>query len=455
MSKILIIVAIFFVSFGCTKKSKNHLHETKSKVESYYTCSMHPQIHEAHPGKCPICHMTLTKVEVDKSEDHSVVKPAPKKLLWQCKEFPDVTSETEGACPIDGTPMVRKKVTNDKAVEIVAKVMLRKAQLKHFTPALFPVTLMKMSKHIRLLGSVVQAEDRASNVSVRVGGRVEKVYVESTGSLIRKGDPVVEIYSPSLITAGDEYLLARRSFNRHKTKDNREMLAQSESRLVQWGILPSQYKGWFKTKKVPRSIVIHSLETGIVEKRNAYEGKYFKEGQDFFKLIDLSTLWIEMDVYEKDSTLIKLGQKISLEFAALPGDEFEGIVDFINPILDSKSRTVKIRTTVKNRKGMLRPGMTADAELNIEFENDRMIIPRSAIIDTGKRKVVWVKKSHKKYVAKVIHSGIESDGYVEVKRGLDVGEEVVIDGNFLLDAQAQLFGGYIKMNKKAMHGHNH
>jgi Cu(I)/Ag(I) efflux system membrane fusion protein len=430
MNKFLFTAFLILILGSCNKNRSessevSHADHNKSTVESYYTCSMHPKVKEAKAGKCPICHMNLTKVMVDTSEEK------------------DISSTDE---PVGN---------NQNAGQVIAKVRLRKSQLSHFKPDFFPVTTMKMSKEIRLLGTVLQSEDNESKISARVGGRIEKVYIKSTGSFVKRGDPVVELYSAQLITAGEEYLIARKSSA--SSKEFKEMLMQSTERLKLWGIKKSQYESWYKKGKVPRSIIIYSNATGIVRKRNAIVGKYFKEGQNFFELSDLSEVWVEIDVYEHDANLINMGQVVEMEFTAIPGEKVSGEVDFIDPVLSRKSRTLKIRTTVSNKDGKLKPGMVADALLLVEFEGRPLVVPRSAIIDTGKRKVVWVKIDQKQFQAKTILSGYESEGYVEVKEGLMQGEEVVIEGNFLLDAQAQLFGGYESFVKELgqASGHNH
>ncbi|MBC86469.1 MAG: efflux transporter periplasmic adaptor subunit [Bdellovibrionaceae bacterium] len=450
----LLVIGVSCQKEGSSESSKTHEGHEHSKTKVYYTCSMHPQIKEKEMGKCPICHMNLTKIEVDDEEDIQAATVVPEKDIWQCKDFPDVTSETEDVCPMDGTPMVKKPKEN-KAAKVVAKVKLRKAQLKHFEPDFFPVTTMKMTKKIRLLGSVLQSEEKESNIPARIGGRVEKVYVKSTGSMVKVGDPVIDLYSPKLITAGEEYLLARKSYAKSKTKEFKDMLEQSIERLKLWGIKRFQFENWYKKGKVPRQITIYSNATGIVRSRNATVGKYFKEGQNFFELSDLADVWVEMDVYEHDSSLIKIGQKVDLEFTAIPGEKLVGEIDFVNPVLDQKSRTLKVRATIENASGKLKPGMIANAVLNVDIEGMPLVVPRTAVIDTGKRKVVWVKVSGKNFQAKTVHAGYESEGYVEIKHGLMEGEEVVIEGNFLLDAQAQLFGGYEDMKEPKTSGHNH
>lgn len=438
MNKTLYIFLIF-VFVACTKQEESmpsnsedpnqaelhegHFHGDESKI--YYTCSMHPEIRQSEPGKCPICGMSLTKIE---SEDD------------------------EGMMEHSDT---QKEAATHSAGEAIAKVKLKKSQMSHFNPAFFPVSTMKMTKKVRLLGTVLQSEDKESTIPARVGGRVEKVYIKSTGSFVKQGDPVLKIYSPKLITAGQEYLISRKSYEENKKEDFRQLLSKAQERLELWGVRKYQYESWFRNGGVPKEIVVYSPSTGIVQKHNAKVGRYFKEGQIFFELSDLSEVWVEMDVYEHDSSIIKIGQEVYLEFSSSPGEPVRGEIDFINPILDAESRTLKVRTTIPNTDGALKPGMIAEASLTIVFNGNPLVVPRTAIIDTGKRKVVWVKVNDKQFEAKLIHTGFESEGYVEVKHGLMEGDEVVMDGNFLLDAQAQLFGGYSDMTKSPSSTHQH
>lgn len=431
--------------------------DKEAKVETYYTCSMHPQVKEEKAGKCPICHMGLTKVEIEKDSmnhgDHSGHMMAKEEVIYHCESDPTVTSKAPGECPLDGTPLVKKTMRN-KAMAVVAKVKLRKSQLEHFRADIFPVTTMKMEKKIRMLGTLRKSEEKESNIPARVPGRVEDVLVQSTGSLIKKGDAVLKLYSPQLLTGGEEYLIARRNyFSNRKSKEFRELYQQSRERLKLWGVQDFQLETWAKEKKIPRTITIYSPVTGIVERKNAVIGKYFKEGQSFFDLVDLSSLWVELDVYEHDSALVRLGQNVELEFTAYPGEMWQGQVDFVSPVLNQKTRTLKIRTTLKNTEGKLRPGMVGSASLTVKLSGEPLVIPKSAVIDTGKRKVVWQEVSKERYQAKTIRTGFESSGYVEVKEGLEENDKVVIEGNFLLDAQAKLFGGYGDENSGGQHAH--
>lgn len=326
--------------------------------------------------------------------------------------------------------------------EVVANVKLKEGQLSHFRPDYFVVKPLKMKKEVILLGTVLASEENVKSIPARIPGRVEKVFVESTGSYIEKGQPVLEIYSPELITSGEEYILARKNAEKTSSKVFRDLLNASKQRLKQWGIKESQFEEWYREKKVPRSIKIYSPVSGVVHQLNAIVGKYVKEGEIFFKLLELSTVWVEMDVYEHDSAQVKLGQTVYLEFTALPDLELRSKLDFISPVLNPESRTLKVRTTIQNPEGMLKPGMIAEAVIVVKKDGLALVVPRSAIIDTGKRKVVWLKVDDQSFKAHVVDTGFESQGFVEITEGLNEGDEVVVEGNFLLDAQAKLFGGY-------------
>jgi len=319
----IILWSLILLFLGCTEKKVNNIasneanleHENQHKKELFYTCSMHPQIKQDHPGKCPICGMGLTKIEQDLEGEPS--RSVEKKKIYYCKSDPSVTSEAPGECPLDGTPLLEKK----EDLAIIGKVKLRKAQFVHFKPDLFSVTTMKMKKEVRLLGTVMKSEERESNIPAQVPGRVEEVFIQSAGSFIKKGDPVLKLYSPKLLAGGEEYLVARKNvMNNKKNRDFLDLLKQSRERLKLWGIQDKQIQAWEKEDKIPREVTIYSEATGIVENKNAVIGKYFKEGQSFFDLVDLSTLWVELDVYEHDSALVKIGQKVKLEFIAYPGE---------------------------------------------------------------------------------------------------------------------------------------
>ncbi|MFT5702740.1 MAG: Cu(I)/Ag(I) efflux system membrane fusion protein [Rickettsiales bacterium] len=376
------------------------------KKAGYYTCSMHPQIRENESGRCPICGMNLTYVE-----------NAPNHQVHNNSEHQKTPSKQEENKPMQMVQLTPKQVDN-------------------FHSTTFVVQKQKILKTLRLLGKVVQSEKTQSNIPARVSGRVEKSYINSTGSFISKNDPAVDIYSPDLITTGEEYLISYQS-------GQKDLLKQAKKKLELWGIKDFQIKEWLKNGKIPRNITIYANNSGIVTKKNAIEGRYFKEGESFYDLVNLSTVWVEMDVYEHDSGLIKMGLEANIEFVAHKGEKWTANLDFISPILDENSRTLKVRTTIKNKDGKLKPGMVGQVHIVADSTNDVLVVPNSAIIDTGNRKIIWLEKDANSYMAIEIQTGIEGSEFTQVKSGLKEGDAVVMSGNFLLDAQSQLSGNNV------------
>lgn len=420
----------------------------KPTLEQYYTCSMHPHVKEDHPGKCPICSMNLTKIVKEHIEDTTATAESEEIAEYQCQDLPSITSDKPGVCPVDGTQMIKKSLSSLSSTPL-ASVTLRRSQLTHFNPGVFIATTMKMEKNLRVLGTVKSAEEKASNIAARFPARVEKVFVESVGSQIKKGDPVVEVYSPELLTTGEELILSASQAS-GPSGDFTQLYKKAREKLLLWGIKSSQIDQWVKNKRMPRNVILFANSSGVVRNRNAVTGKYFKEGQNYFELSDLSQVWIEMDVYEHDSNLIKPGQNVSLKFVAVAGEPKFGKINFISPTIDEKTRTLKVRTTISNTDGTLKPGMVAQGTIVVSLETTPVVLPTSAIIDTGIRKIVWLKVSNTKFSAKQVTTGFQSDGYTEIIDGIKEGDSVITEGNFMLDAQAQFFGAYEASQPKAV-----
>jgi len=409
--------------------------------KGYFTCSMHPTVKNEKSEKCPICAMKL--VFVEPNENFEVENTSSEiEEIWHCKDYPDVTSTMEDICPIDGTPMIKMVKKMEPAGHIIAKVKLKKSQIEHFNPDIFPVQKMKMTKKLRVLGRVVQPEENKSNIPARIGGRVDKIHISSVGSFVSQGDKVVDIYSPELISAGEEFIIANKNYLKTKKNEYKFIVNQARQKLRLYGISNRQINSWYKRKTVPKNITIYSSVNGIVRKKNAVIGKYFNVGQSFYDLVDLSTVWIEMDIYEQDSGMIKLNQKIDFIFFAYEGEKRTSKINFISPILNNLTRTLTVRATIVNKDRKLKPGMTAEGNITITLKEIPLIIPVTAVIYTGKRKVVWVMLGDNRYIAKTVITGFQSEGYVEIKDGLKEGEKVIMEGSFLLDAQARLMGGY-------------
>lgn len=420
-------LSLIIGSFATIKYFSSFESSSSSKAQGYYTCSMHTNIRENKPGRCPICGMNLTYIEEVSGDSHEGHNHASK------------AGEEKMNDEHKGHDMMGKKPNDMNTNKSEEAIRLTQKQVKNFKYTTFDVRKEKISRTLRLLGKVVQSEQKQSNVPARVGGRVEKVYINSTGSFVSKNDPVVDIYSPELITAGEEYLVSYKS-------QQKDLLRQAKKKLKLWGIQDFQIRNWLKKGIIPRNITIYSDVSGVVTIKRAVEGRYFKEGDSFYDLVNLSSVWVEMDVYEQDAGIINIGQDVEMEFISHPGESWKSKIDFISPILDERTRTLKIRTTINNRDGKLKPGMVGEVNLVSNTYDDVLIVPNSAIIDTGKRKIIWLERDNNNYVATEVETGIKSVEFSEIRSGLKEGDKIVIDGNFLLDAQSQLSGNNIVHN---------
>lgn len=355
-------------------------------------------------------------------------------------------------------------------------------------------------------------ERRVAYVAAWIPGRIDKLFVDFTGIEVKKGDPLVWIYSPELLTTQEEYLLALETLEKVKGSPNEETIKGAESlveasrrRLLLWGISKKQIEKLEKRREANTHMTIYAPIGGTVIHKNAFEGKYVKEGENLYQIADLSNLWVRADIYEYEMALVNKGQKVEITTTAYPGEKFEGIISFIDPYLNPKTRSVKVRIDVPNPQSRLKPGMYGDVSINSHIhegirppekvlytcpmhpevisENPGdcpicgmylvkkkvapsgsiLAVPRNAVLDTGARKLVYVEKEKGTYEAKEVEIGPEATAYVNgtkqkfyaIKAGLSEGMNVVTQANFLIDSQSQItgqaeaiYGGALEKKKK-------
>jgi membrane fusion protein, copper/silver efflux system len=319
------------------------------------------------------------------------------------------------------------------------------------------VAIRPLQKIIRTVGRLEADERKLATVNAKIEGWIEKLYVEVTGSYIKKGQPLAEIYSPELVATQQEFLntlkWAKQSSGSPQEKDKNPstdlslLLAQdaaatleaSRQRLLLWDISADQIKKIEESGKVIRTLTLYSPVNGFITQKMAVSGMKVMPGEKLFDVADLSSIWVIADIYEYELPLIKVGNRALITMSYLPGKELYSQIDYIYPSISAETRTVKIRLKLNNPNYQLKPQMFANVELKINL-GKKLMIPESAVIDTGKGMVAYVDLGNGAFEPREIKTGLRSDGYIEVLRGLKNGDKVVSSANFLVDSEAQLKG---------------
>lgn len=386
---------LFFHS-GNKSTEKQQLTETKKQI---WTCAMHPQIRLDHPGKCPICGMEL--------------------ILLQ-----------NAGAKIDSN-----------AVHFSKEAM----ELANVSTSI--VSYQKPVKEVRLYGKVQADERLLQNQVAHIGGRIEKLFVNFTGEPVHKGQLLAMIYSPDLITAQQELIEAAKS-----KQTQPEIYQAAMEKLMQWMLTDRQIAQIEKSGKVKTNFEVYSNTSGIVTARRVNTGDHVSEGSVLYDIANLSSIWVLFDAYESDLPFLKVGNTISFSLQALPGTNFSAKIQFIDPVIDPVNRVAKVRVEVSNGGGKLKPEMfaTGVVKANLNEFKDKLVIPRSAVLWTGKRSIVYVKQPDTQEVnfkMREIDLGPMLGNSYVVLGGLKDGEEIVTDGTFSVDAAAQLAGKPSMMNR--------
>lgn len=296
------------------------------------------------------------------------------------------------------------------------------------------------------VGQVAEAETQLATVSARVGGRIDRLLVNFTGQNVRRGETVALIYSPELNSAAEEYRLAVESrkqlsaANADAIAGANDLVASSRKRLELLGATEQQIAGIERSSQTTMDLPIFSDASGVVTERKVTQGQYVNAGDTLFTLADLGTVWVKADVYEADLPRVHMGQAVEITADALPNAKLRGRVGFVDVGINPQTRTASVRVQVANPGLRLRPGMYARAHF-VAGENPVLAVPRSAVVDNGTRKLVYVSRGNGDYEAREVKLGAPTDDAYPVISGLREGERVVVNGAFLLDSQTRLTGG--------------
>jgi len=402
----LILGKFLFGNSSSDKTSDNHTNET---VENQmWTCSMHPQIMQPESGDCPICGMDLIPAETN----------------------------------ADGLEANQFKLsTNALALANIQTTVIG--------------TSTSASGEVKLSGKIVENESNLATQTAHFGGRIEKLYINSEGEKVNRGQLLARIYSPELFAAQQELLTAA------SLKESQPALYKAvRGKLKLWKLSEKQINSIEASKKPISNFPVYANVSGIVTEKIVEEGNHVMEGAPLLKIANLNTVWANFDVYENQLGLFKKGQKILITTNAYADKKFKAKVSFIDPILNTKTRTVILRAVLPNKNGIFKPGMFVEGKLSRvkSTKKEVLSVPATAVLWTGKRSVVYIKPNPNEPVFEMreVVLGSKSGTDFEVVEGLEKGEEIVTNGTFTVDAAAQLKGKKSMMNKeggKTMTGH--
>jgi Cu(I)/Ag(I) efflux system membrane fusion protein len=403
MKKLIFIMVVMFLSslfiLSCSKSNKETESHQQSKAETkeLWTCTMHPQIISDKPGVCPICGMELVRKNIDESSD----APDMKNML---------------------------KLTDNKLVlGNVGTVHVSKEELR---------------KQVSAYSYLDFADQNRKVIPAKFNGRIEKLYIDKTGDYIKRGQALFEVYSPDLVQAQNDYLIALNS-----EKNMSILLNSAKKKLLLFGITEAQIKELEKTKEIKMTITYYSPISGIVIEKKVQEGMYFNEGTTLYDLADLSLLWNIAEIFESDLNMVNIGSKVKITLQAFPGEVFDGKVSYIYPVVNPQTRTIKIRSELLNAKGRLKPQMYGETVFERNFGTG-LVVPSDAILFTGKRNIVWVKAGDGMFEPREVTVGMKINDKYQILSGLSEGEEIAATGGFLIDSESQLKTGMVT-------GHQH
>ena len=304
--------------------------------------------------------------------------------------------------------------------------------------------ILRLTRNMRTVGQVEVDERLLEHVHIKLEGWVEKLYVRFTGEEVKKDQMLFEIYSPDLVATQDEYLLALKSVRElgdsefaEVAEGARSLLEVTKRRFSLWDITPDHIEDLERTGKVLRTLPLHAPISGYVLQMNLREGMYVTPDLELYTLADLSKIWVLADFYEYEIPEVKLGQEASISLAYFPGKIFRGKVTYIYPVLDPKTRTVKVRFEFPNPEWKLKPGMFANVELTIPL-GKRLVVPNSAVLDSGTEQRIFVTQGEGMFEPRKVRVGIRTQQWYEILEGVQQGETVVASANFLLDSESNL-----------------
>jgi Cu(I)/Ag(I) efflux system membrane fusion protein/cobalt-zinc-cadmium efflux system membrane fusion protein len=382
---------------------------------------------------------------------------------WAAPMDPTYIRDEPGKSPM-GMDLVPVYEEEGEEKEPASTIRIDPVTMQNMGVRLGRVQRKSLVKDIRTVGNITYDETKIFTVNTKFNGWIEKLYVNFVGDEVKKGQPLFEIYSPELVTTQEEYLLALDQYNRlsnssySRVREGAErLLKASRTRMRFWDMTEAQMEKIGKTGKIQKALTVYSPASGVVTKKDAFEGHYVKAGVHQYEIVDLSSVWVDVDVYEYELPWVRKGMAAEMDLSYIPGKKYKGKVLFIYPYLDTKTRTAKLRLEFANPGYQLKPGMYANILLKRVVAKNSLVIPQEAVIDSGVRQIVFVAVGEGKFQPREVNIGLEvNENEFQVLNGLQEGEEIVISAQFMLDSESRLREAIQKMlelQKRAPGGH--
>ncbi|MBU2444228.1 MAG: efflux RND transporter periplasmic adaptor subunit [Bacteroidetes bacterium] len=429
-----IVIVGVAVTLYFTLRSNDQITQVQEK--QLYTCGMHPDVISEEPGDCPICGMKLVPIK-----NQGQAKGERKILYWRAPMDPNEIYDQPGKSKM-GMDLV--PVYDDEgAVEGIVTIDPTIVQNMNVKTAI--VEAKHLSSQVITNGVLTTNEKTEYIVTTRVNGWIENLYINYTGQPVKKGQKLMDIYSPELVAAQQELITALNfqkavnssSFNEVR-ESGEELLKNSFRKLQLLQLSESDIEKIKETREVKTYVTLYAQNSGTVLEKNVLDGQKIMGGMPLLKIADLSNLWLTADIYEYELSKIKEGSKAEIKFNYLPGKTYKGRVSFIYPTLESKTRTAKIRIDVNNPKGDLKPSMFANVVIEGKDLGVYPVIPENAVLRGGRKDVVIIALGDGKFKPQEITLGGYSDGYYQVLDGLTKGSEIVTSAQFLIDSESNL-----------------